>query len=40
VICPPVVDPDIRVKPPSNEGTIKVVPAPGTPGSDPDTQPK
>jgi hypothetical protein len=40
VICPPTVDPDIRVKPPSDDGTLKVVPAPGTPGGDPDTQPK
>lgn len=40
VICPPAVDPDIRVKPPSDDGTLKVVPAPGTPGGNPDAQPK
>jgi hypothetical protein len=41
VVCPPTgVDPGIRAKPPTDEGTIKVVPAPGTPGSDPKTQPK
>lgn len=40
VICPPVgIDPDIRVKPPSDEGTIKIVPAPDTPGNAPKTQP-
>src|SRR5262245_8900518 len=41
VVCPPTgVDPDIRAKPPSEEGTIKIVPAPGTPGGNSDTQPK
>jgi hypothetical protein len=41
VVCPPTgVDPGIRAKPPTDEGTIKIVPAPGTPGSDSKTQPK
>jgi hypothetical protein len=41
VICPPTgIDPEIRVKPPSEEGVIKTVPAPGTPGGGPNSQPK
>lgn len=41
VICPPAgIDPGIRVKPPGDEGAIKIVPAPGTPGGNPDVQPK
>jgi hypothetical protein len=41
VVCPPTgVDPGIRAKPPAEEGTIKIVPAPGAPGGDPKVQPK
>ena len=41
VVCPPSgIDPDIQAKPPSGDGTIKVIPAPGTPGGDPREQPK
>jgi|SoiMethySBSTD1v2_1073268.scaffolds.fasta_scaffold5654888_1 hypothetical protein len=41
VVCPPKgIDPDIHVKPPSSDSTIKIVPAPGTPGGDPAVQPK
>jgi hypothetical protein len=40
VVCPPAgVDPDIRIAPPGG-GAIKVIPAPGTPGGDPNVQPK
>jgi hypothetical protein len=39
VICPPEVDAAIAQKPPA-EGTIKVVPPPGSPGGDPSIQPK
>ena len=30
----------MEVKPPSNDGTIKIIPAPGTPGGNPKEQPK
>jgi hypothetical protein len=41
VVCPPRgIDPEIQAKPPTTDGTIKVVPAPGTPGGDPREQPK
>jgi hypothetical protein len=41
VVCPPTgVDPGIHTKPPTDEGTIKIVPPPGTPGGNSDTQPK
>ena len=41
VLCPPSgIDPDIQAKPPGSDGTIKVIPAPGTPGGDPREQPK
>ena len=40
VICPPAgVDRDIQVTPPAG-GELKVVPPPGTPGGDPNVQPK
>lgn len=39
VICPPAVDPGMTQKPPA-EGTIKVVPPPGSPGGNPNIQPK
>lgn len=39
VICPPAVDPGMAQKPPA-EGTIKVVPPPGTPGGNPNILPK
>ena len=39
VICPPGVDPAMTQKPPA-EGTIKIVPPPGSPGGDPNVQPK
>ena len=40
VICPPAgVDPEMQKQPPA-EGEIRVIPAPGTPGGDPNVQPK
>lgn len=39
VICPPGVDPAMTQKPPAG-GTLKVVPPPGSPGGDPNVQPK
>jgi hypothetical protein len=40
VICPPAgVDREMQVTPP-NGGRLKVVPPPGTPGGDPDVQPR
>jgi hypothetical protein len=39
VICPPGVDPAMVQQPPAG-GTIKVVPPPGSPGGDPNVQPK
>lgn len=40
VICPPAgVDREMQVTPPSG-GHLKVIPAPGTPGGDPNVQPK
>ncbi|MFZ0845231.1 MAG: hypothetical protein WAM62_05510 [Pseudolabrys sp.] len=40
VICPPAqVDPEIKVPTPPG-GSMKVIPPPGTPGSDPNLQPK
>jgi len=41
VISPPTqVDPKMRVKPPSEEGSMRVVPPPGSPGGNPNVQPK
>ena len=40
VICPPTgVDPQMQVPPPGG-GRLKVLPPPGTPGGDPNVQPK
>jgi hypothetical protein len=40
VICPPAgVDREMQVRPPSG-GQLKVIPPPGTPGGDPNVQPK
>ena len=40
VICPPAgVDREIQVTPPDG-GHLKVIPPPGTPGGDPNVQPK
>jgi hypothetical protein len=40
VICPPAgVDPSMPVAPPS-DGTLKVIPPPGSPGGDQRVQPK
>jgi hypothetical protein len=40
VICPPAgIDPQMQVKPPAG-GELKVIPAPGTPGGNPNVQPK
>jgi hypothetical protein len=39
VLCPPNVDPDIRVPPPGG-GRMQVIPPPGGPGGDPNVQPK
>ena len=41
VISPPRrVDPGMRVKPPSDAGSMRIIPPPGSPGRDPDVQPK
>jgi hypothetical protein len=41
VICPPAgVDPDIHAKPPEEDGKLKVIPPPGSPGGDPNVRPK
>jgi hypothetical protein len=39
VICPPDVDPAIRAPTP-NAGKTPVIPPPGSPGGDPNVQPK
>lgn len=39
VICPPGVDAEMSQPPPSG-GTMKVVPPPGSPGGNPQVQPK
>jgi hypothetical protein len=40
IICPPAgVDPQMQVKPPGG-GELKIIPAPGTPGGNPNVQPK
>ena len=40
VICPPAgVDPEIR-KPPPEGGALRIIPPPGSPGGDPNVQPK
>ncbi|HEX3438930.1 MAG TPA: hypothetical protein VHT93_01175 [Pseudolabrys sp.] len=41
VICPPQqVDPDIKAPTPRSGGTMPVIPPPGSPGGDPNIQPK
>ena len=40
VICPPDVDPAMKKPTPSTGGTMPVVPPPGTPGGNPNVQPK
>jgi hypothetical protein len=40
VICPPAgIDRDMQVTPPSG-GHLKIIPPPGTPGGDPNVEPK
>jgi hypothetical protein len=39
VLCPPSVDPEITV-PPRGGGRTPVIPPPGSPGGDPNVQPK
>lgn len=39
VICPPEIDPAIKAPTP-NSGSMPVIPAPGTPGGNPNVQPK
>jgi hypothetical protein len=40
VICPPAgVDPEMQVAPPAG-GRLKVIPPPGSPGGDPNVQPR
>ena len=39
VLCPPNVDPDIHAPPPGG-GRTPVIPPPGSPGGDPNVQPK
>jgi hypothetical protein len=40
VICPPAgIDPQIQQRPPEG-GTMKVIPPPGSPGGNPNVQPK
>jgi hypothetical protein len=39
VICPPNIDPDIKITPPDT-GTMPVIPPPGSPGGDPTVRPK
>jgi hypothetical protein len=40
IICPPAgIDPDMQVNPPAG-GQLKVIPPPGSPGGNPNVQPK
>ena len=40
IICPPAgIDPQIQQRPPEG-GTLKVIPPPGSPGGNPNVQPK
>jgi hypothetical protein len=39
VLCPPNVDPDIKAPTP-NVGKMPIIPPPGSPGGDPNVQPK
>jgi len=40
VICPPDVDPGIKVPAARETGKMPVIPPPGSPGGDPSVQPK
>jgi hypothetical protein len=40
VICPPDVDPGMKVPPPQTGAKMPAIPAPGTPGGDQNIQPK
>jgi hypothetical protein len=41
VLCPPSgVDPDMHAPAPSSDGTMPVIPPPGSPGGDPTIRPK
>jgi hypothetical protein len=41
VISPPrQVDPGMNVKPPSDAGSMRIIPPPGSPGRNPNVQPK
>jgi hypothetical protein len=40
VICPPDVDPGMKKPTPQTGGAMPVVPPPGTPGGNPNVQPK
>jgi hypothetical protein len=40
VLCPPPTGDPIVERPPPNAGRTPVIPAPGTPGGDPNVQPK
>jgi hypothetical protein len=41
VISPPAqVDPGMKVKPPTDAGSMRIIPPPGSPGGDPNVQPK
>ena len=40
VICPPDVDPGIKIPPPETGAKMPVIPPPGTPGGDQKIQPK
>ena len=40
IICPPAgIDPEMAIKPPPG-GELKIIPPPGSPGGDPNIQPK
>jgi hypothetical protein len=39
VICPPQTDPGMK-QPAPNQGTMPIIPPPGTPGGNPNVQPK
>ena len=40
VICPPNVDPEIKAPTPQSGNKMPVIPPPGSPGGDPNVQPK
>ena len=37
---PPQVDPGMSVKPPNDAGSMRIIPPPGSPGRNPNVQPK